>query len=130
LSHRLTEESMANPFLSAALVAAAMLVPTIANADIDQYIVVDAATIRKVSYTRDDRELVIVGTSDSGSARTVRYSPYYRSDDGNHLLEYCHRLATLALSKPGKFRFDMEFERASSTQPGGYLLGCTVVRTP
>lgn len=113
------------PRITSLLIAAALLVPAVAVADVDRFAAVDAAWI-KLNGRNDSRaHLVIGGVLDSGGGRT---GTYHTVTDPRDLTAQCHRLATIVLSKPGRFYLDVEFERTGTS--GGTLLGCTLVRTP
>jgi hypothetical protein len=105
-------------------VAAAMFVPAIAAADVVRFAAVDAASVKIHANNYEYRELVLTG-SVAGAPRT---QTYLADRDEHDLQQQCLRLATLVLSKPGKYQLDVEYTRWDDS--GGPLIGCTLVRTP
>jgi hypothetical protein len=106
-------------------VAAAMLIPATALAGSDRFVAIDSAEMR-ISDSNDEMSLVVVGRVGDGTARTGQYWLPYSRDDVRKRLEYCHRLAVLVMSKPGKYRLEIDtFAWSQST-----LQGCRLVATP
>jgi hypothetical protein len=112
------------PRLTAALIAAALLVPTVAAADVDRFVAIESAQMRNNDDYTDYMTLEIVGRLDNGAARTGAYEMSYDRKDERKRLEYCHRLAVLTLSKPGKYRLEVDFHSGNSLQ------GCRLVAVP
>jgi hypothetical protein len=111
--------------ITSMFVAAALLAPAIAAADVTRFSVVDAASSKIHANNLDFRDLVIAGTVEGRRVTRVYYSADYSLD----VHEQCLRLATLVLSKPGKYHLDIEFDGWQDDQDGA-LSGCTLVRTP
>jgi hypothetical protein len=111
----------------ALIVAAVTAVPAIAAADVHRYSHVNQATIGHNSYDDGYLRLVIEGIAEgTDTVQTVAYSTYYRATaegPGLTTVKECHRLATLALSKPGKYTLIVEFNRWSG-ETGGNILKC------
>jgi hypothetical protein len=61
-------------------------------------------------------------------AGAARIRTYLSESHQHDVQAQCLRLATLVLSKPGKYQLDVEYDRWNDD--GGTLIGCTLVRTP
>lgn len=117
------------PRLTAALVATALLVPAVAVADVHRFTVVESAALTTRSYGSNNTYLDIGGRLESGDAVTAAYSRFGDSTDANKRLEHCHKVAMIALSKPGKYILEIDFRSTGST-PGGNIAGCKLVAAP
>jgi hypothetical protein len=115
---------MARPRFASLLAAAALLVPAIATADVVRFSVIDAATVKVDPDNHQNRELILAGTVEGTSLTGV----YLSSASQHDVQQQCLRLATLVLSKPGKYHLDVE--HLAWTDRRGTLRGCTLVAAP
>jgi hypothetical protein len=117
------------PRLTAALVAAALLVPAVAAADVHRFTIVESAALTTRVHDTNYTYLEIAGRLDSGDPVSAAYNRYQDSVDANKRLEHCHKVAMIALSKPGKYILEIDF-RATGSRPGGNIAGCKLVAAP
>jgi hypothetical protein len=119
---------MACPCLTSLFVAAALLVPAVAVADIHRFTGVESAALTSRTYDSDYMYLEVTGRLENGEASTASY--YRNGDrmDDRKRLEHCHRVAMMVLAKPGKYFLELDV-RASTTSDHR-LAGCRLVAAP
>jgi hypothetical protein len=99
--------------------------PTLAAADVHRYVRVNQSMLGKAANDSRPRFVIEGVVEGAAAAQTFEYqSSYYDSTATVELaiLQECQRAATLALSKPGKYRLDVEFTPYSAA--AGRILKC------
>ena len=104
--------------------ASTLATPRSATAAVNEsYDTIDLAelTQRNPNFTFSPPTLTLRGIPTGASAPVTRTYVFAQSSTATENLEaamYCHRLAVLAMSKPGKYQFAIHFSNTTSVNVG------------
>jgi hypothetical protein len=112
--------------LIAAVVTASLALPAVALADEQHFVAITKAQLGGVGPADARWKMRLVGKLD-GEGNVPPRTRTYRADYGvedKPIMQHCHKLALLVMSKPGRFQLDVSVAAYGTDE--FYVFGCGV----